>query len=68
MKRTKIKEIAQNPALLGKKVYVCGWIKTVRDQKTFAFIELNDGSTFSNFQIISNDQTLLPRLTTGASI
>jgi asparaginyl-tRNA synthetase len=59
--------------LIGKKVYVCGWIKTLRDQKSFAFIELNDGSTLANLQIVANDTlpsyaSLLPRLTTGASL
>jgi asparaginyl-tRNA synthetase len=69
--RTKIKEIHQAKdlsAFLGKKVTVCGWIRSVRDQKTFMFIELNDGSTLKNLQIISNDKTLSPSLTTGASI
>ncbi len=31
-----------------------GWVRTVRNQKTFSFIEINDGSTFSNFQIVAN--------------
>ncbi len=74
--KTKIKEIlhAKNlEALLGKQVTVHGWIRTVRDQKAFAFIELNDGSTLSNLQIIADSTlpdfgSLLPSLTTGASI
>ncbi len=32
--------------LVGKEVVVEGWVKTVRDSKTFGFIELNDGSFF----------------------
>lgn len=32
-----------------------GWVKTVRDSKTFGFIELNDGSFFKNVQIVFND-------------
>ena len=28
----------------GASVTVCGWAKTIRDMKTFGFIELNDGS------------------------
>ena len=27
----------------GASVTVCGWAKTIRDMKTFGFIELNDG-------------------------
>ena len=31
-----------------KQVKIAGWVKTVRDSKTFGFIELNDGSFFKN--------------------
>lgn len=33
-----------------------GWVKTVRDSKTFGFIELNDGTFFKNVQIVFNDK------------
>jgi asparaginyl-tRNA synthetase len=49
---------------------VCGWVRSVRDQKSFAFIEINDGSRLGNLQIIANE-TLRPqfeKLTTGASV
>ena len=35
-----------------KEIKVSGWIKTVRDSKTFGFIEVNDGSFFKNLQIV----------------
>ena len=35
---------------LGKEVTVQGWVKTIRDSKKFAFIELNDGTFFNNLQ------------------
>lgn len=75
--RLKIKDIRkgvkENTAFLNQNVTLKGWIRTVRNQKTFTFIELNDGSTLSNFQIIADAnlpgyQELLPRLTTGAAI
>src|SRR5438874_48397 len=53
-------------------IQVQGWVRTRRDSKDFSFIELNDGSTLRNLQIIA--KTTLPnysavqRLTTGASI
>jgi len=53
-------------------IVVQGWVRTRRDSKTFSFIELNDGSSLKNVQIIAQDS--LPnyadvqRLTTGASI
>jgi len=64
MKRTKIQDIADS--MLGKTVTICGWIRTVRDQKNFAFIEINDGSTLANFQIVT--ETVLPDFVTGASL
>ena len=39
----------------GKEVTVEGWVKTVRDSKTFGFIELNDGTFFKNIQIVFED-------------
>ena len=53
-------------------IVVQGWVRTRRDSKAFSFIELNDGSSLRNLQVIANDS--LPnyadvqRLTTGASI
>ena len=35
-----------------KEVQVSGWVRTVRDSKTFGFIELNDGSFFKNLQVV----------------
>ena len=69
--RTKIKQIiqAKDPAaLIGKTVTVSGWVRTVRDQKSFAFIELNDGSTLANLQIISQDANTIENLHTGVSL
>ena len=35
-----------------KEVTLEGWVRTVRDSKTFGFIELNDGTFFKNVQIV----------------
>ncbi len=35
-----------------KDIRIFGWVRTVRDSKTFGFIELNDGSFFKNLQIV----------------
>ncbi len=37
---------------LDKEVVVTGWIKKIRDQKNFGFIEINDGSFFKGVQIV----------------
>ena len=52
---------------------VCGWLRTVRAQKNFTVLELNDGSTMSSLQIIMEQTVphydeLLKVLSTGASI
>ena len=39
-----------------KEVTLQGWVRTVRDSKTFGFIELNDGSFFKNVQIVFTDK------------
>lgn len=64
--RKKIKQIKTDRTLIGKEVLVKGWVRTVREQKTFAFIEINDGSTLSNLQVITKDLT--SDVTTGASL
>lgn len=39
----------------GKTVTVCGWVRTIRDMKTFGFVELNDGSCFKSLQVVFED-------------
>ena len=41
--------------LAGQTVTVCGWVKTIRDSKSLGFIELNDGSSFKNLQVVFED-------------
>jgi asparaginyl-tRNA synthetase len=67
------KQIKAQKGLIGKDVKICGWIRTHREQKTFSFIELNDGSEVANLQIIvdnkvANYSTIIEKLQTGASI
>lgn len=75
--RIKIKEIKfpapGRPTYVGQEVTVKGWVRTVRNQKTFSFIELNDGSTLSNLQIIANPslqgyEQIINALSTGVSL
>ena len=51
-----IKNLYSNiDAYADKEITVEGWVKTVRDSKTFGFIELNDGTFFKNIQIVFED-------------
>src|ERR1700751_716515 len=53
-------------------ILVQGWVRTRRDSKDFSFIELNDGSSLLNLQIIARNTLSnyadVQRLTTGGSI
>jgi asparaginyl-tRNA synthetase len=50
-----------------------GWVRTVRDSKTFGFIELNDGSFLKNLQIVFEEGKIanfkeIAKLSVGSSI
>jgi asparaginyl-tRNA synthetase len=53
-------------------ILVQGWVRTRRDSKDFSFIELNDGSSLRNLQVIARNTLSnypdIQRLMTGASI
>ena len=53
-------------------IRVCGWVRTRRDAKNFAFLELNDGSCLANLQCIIDEGTpaweKLGGVNTGASV
>ena len=53
MKHVDIKKLLDNATeYVGKNVTVCGWVRTARDSKAVAFIELNDGTCLKNIQLI----------------
>lgn len=58
---------------IGENVQVFGWVRTKRDTGSFSFLEINDGSTLGNIQVIA-DQDLdnyddeISRLSTGCSV
>jgi asparaginyl-tRNA synthetase len=55
-----------------EEVELRGWVRTRRDSKDFSFLELNDGSSLRNLQIIAKNSLTnyaeVQRLITGASI
>jgi asparaginyl-tRNA synthetase len=56
MKATLVKSIyRETDKYIGQMIRVEGWVRTVRDSKTFGFIELNDGSFFKSIQIVFDD-------------
>ena len=54
-------------------VTIQGWVRTKRESKKFAFIEVNDGSALANLQVIleptlADYEATLAQLSTGASV
>ena len=50
-----------------------GWVRTKRELKDFAFMEVNDGSAMKSVQVVMDQslpdyETLVKRLNTGASV
>ena len=58
MDSASVRELYADPQRFGgKSVKIGGWIRTVRDSKAFAFIELSDGSTVKPIQIVMDSET-----------
>lgn len=54
-------------------VKIQGWVRTKRELKSFAFMEVNDGSSMANLQVVLNPdvpdyENLLKQLNTGTSV
>ncbi|WP_445635671.1 asparagine--tRNA ligase [Nostoc sp. DSM 114161] len=54
-------------------ILVQGWVRTKRESKGFAFIEVNDGSSLANLQVVINQdlpdyEAILKKLNTGAAV
>lgn len=73
MTRTYLKQLSKSYSDYdGKSVEVCGWVRTIRDSKNFAFIEINDGSFFTSTQLVADaslkDYSLLVSQNVGAGL
>ncbi len=65
-------EIFKDPAAYAGPIQVSGWVRTVRDSKAVGFIELADGSSFKNVQVVYAQDAIDPQvkkqLCTGCAI
>jgi asparaginyl-tRNA synthetase len=64
----------------GRKVTVCGWVRTKRDSKNLVFVQVNDGSCFASIQLtfdrnspdknaaVNEIENELKKISTGASV
>ena len=68
-----IRELYRNrEKYFGKEVSVGGWVRSVRDSKTFGFIVMNDGTYFEPLQVVYHDNldnfTAVSKLHVGSAI
>ena len=73
MEFTTVKELYRNKdAYLDKKITIGGWVRSIRDSKTFGFIVVNDGSFFEALQVVYHDTmenfAEVSKLNVGAAI
>lgn len=52
MNRTAINSLYRTPLADGERVRVAGWIRSIRNNGSFGFVALNDGSFFENLQVV----------------
>ena len=71
MQRTRIADILRR-ASAGGEVLVQGWVKTRRSSKNVSFIQVNDGSTLKDLQVVVDGSLpgheLVESLSTGCSV
>ena len=73
MKLTTVKEIyRERDKYLDQEITVGGWVRSVRDSKTFGFVVLHDGTYFETLQIVYHDTmdnfAEISKLNVGAAI
>lgn len=66
-----VRQIAIEPKAK-QKVHLAGWIKNIRSQKKFGFIDLQDGTSFQSIQVVFEDDlkdfALIAKYRVGAAI
>ncbi len=71
MGRTKINALEKLDQTPGR-VLIKGWVRTKRDSRQFSFMEINDGSSLKNMQVIAaqdlENYEQIQKITTGTSL
>ncbi|MBQ10574.1 MAG: asparagine--tRNA ligase [Planctomyces sp.] len=71
MQRSKIRELLGRESA-GDDVLVQGWVKTRRSSKAVSFVQISDGSTLTDIQIVADESLpnfqAVDALTTGCSV
>lgn len=74
MQRVELRNLAASAeSYTSGAITVCGWVRTIRTSKHLGFIELNDGTTFNNLQVVFEDNKVenfneIGKLNVGSSI
>ncbi len=73
MKHEDIKLILNQEEYVDKKITVCGWVRAIRKSKNMCFVEINDGTSLKNLQLVVNydctkNQEVFNNLNIGSSI
>ena len=74
MEKTAVRQLVRNTGrYANQEVKISGWIRSNRDQKSFGFIALNDGTHFNTVQIVYEKESLdnfeeVARFRTGAAV
>lgn len=73
MDLTTVRQIYRDKdVFLNKEISIGGWVRSLRDSKTFGFIVLNDGSYFETLQVVYHDSmenfSDISKLNVGAAI
>ncbi|MBO5489073.1 MAG: asparagine--tRNA ligase [Eubacterium sp.] len=73
MELTSIRELyREKDNYVGKKITIGGWLRNIRDSKTFGFLVINDGTFFEPLQVVYSDQldnfAEISKLNVGAAV
>ena len=74
MERTVVRKLFRNKEkYVDREVAINGWIRTNRAQKSFGFLNINDGSFFENIQVVYSEESLdnfkeIQKYSVGAAI
>ncbi len=69
MKHTDIRLIFQNVnEYLDKELVVCGWVKTARESKNVAFVEINDGTSAKNLQVVIDKEKIGDKISASFAV
>ncbi|MBQ6807290.1 MAG: asparagine--tRNA ligase [Lachnospiraceae bacterium] len=73
MELTDIKDLYRNSEeYIDKEVIIGGWVRSIRDSKTFGFIVVNDGTFFEPLQVVYSDSLdnfeTISKLNVGSAI